>query len=101
MTTLTHARVTSAPVTHVPHTRGRRSSSPATNLEAFSSPLVTAEQRRFIDVELASLGAARLRGTHATETVARKAIRVALREAGYAPADARELATEIVAEGRA
>lgn len=93
-TVLESARVAQAPV------RVSRSTSPATNLVAFSSPLVTEGQRAFIDAELADLGAARLRGTHATETVARKAIRVALREAGYSPAEAREMATEIVADGR-
>lgn len=100
MSTLTNARVTRAPVTHVPEPSARRSSSPSTNVEVWSSPLVTESQRDFINAELVDLGAARLRGTHATETVARKAIRVALRDAGYEAADARALAVELVQDSR-
>ena len=99
MTTLS---TLSAPVAQAPEAPARRrSTSPATNLSAWSSPLVTAEQRKAIDAELIDLGAKALRGTHATETVARKAIRVALREAGYEAADAREMAVEVIRDSRA
>lgn len=90
-----------APVTQVSRERTqRRTTSPATNVEAWSSPLVTASQREAINEELAELGAAELRSTHATESVARKAIRIALREAGFPAPVARSLAVELVAECR-
>lgn len=98
MTTLT---VDKAPVTQVSRGRTqRRATSPATNLEAFASPLVSDQQREAINEELRELGAAELRSTHATESVARKAIRVALREAGFPAPVARSLAVELVADCR-
>lgn len=99
MSTIT---VDKAPVTQVvSHERAqRRAISPATNLEAWSTPLVSDEQRKAINEELQELGAAELRSTHATESVARKAIRVALREAGFPAPVARSLAVELVRECR-
>jgi len=88
-----------APVAQAPVTR-RRATSHATNLEAFASPLVSSAQRAAINAELVELGARELRLTGATETVARKAIRVALREAGYLPVDARAMAVEVIRDAR-
>ena len=88
-----------APVAQAPVTR-RRATSHATNLEAFASPLVSDAQRAAINAELVELGARELRLTGATETVARKAVRVALRAAGYEACDAREMATEVVRDAR-
>lgn len=95
MTTLT---VEQAPVSQaVSRERAqRRPLSAATNRDGWSSPLVSDEARRQIDEELEELGARPLRRTHTSESVARKAIRMALREAGYEPADARAIAVEMV-----
>lgn len=91
---LTHAPVTQAPA------RRNRAVSPATNMDPHNSPLVTEGQRAEINATLEFYGAAPLRATHATETVARKAIRVALRATGMDARDARDIATALVREAR-
>lgn len=93
--------VSTAAVSHAPTSVRARATSPATNLEGFSSPLVTARMREAINAFLGTFGAEELRTTHATETVARKAIRVALREVGFEARAAREMAVDLVASARA
>jgi hypothetical protein len=65
---------------------------PTTNLAPTNSRLISEAQRAEVNAWLATP----LRGTNCTDSVARKALRVQLRAEGFTPADARELAAEIV-----
>lgn len=95
--TLSTAPISTAPV--APADTRRKSAT--TNLSEHLSPLLDEAQRTAIDSILAVYGAPALRLTGATETVARKALRVALRARGIESPAAREMATNIVASSRA
>lgn len=99
MTTTTS--ILSAPTSAVPAPADTRRRSATTNLDDHLSPLLDEAQRTAIDSILAVYGAPALRLTGATETVARKALRVALRARGIEAPAAREMATNIVASSRA
>lgn len=94
--TLTRAPLAQRPIQDT----DTRPKSPCTNMEAWNSPLVTEAQRARVNTLLGVYGAAPLRATHTSETVARKAIRVALRERGLEASVAREMAVSIIAAAR-
>lgn len=89
-----------APVAQRPQDSDTRPKSPCTNMEPWNSALVTEAQRARVNTFLAMYGAAPIRETHATESVARKAIRVALRARGLEASVAREQAVTVVAAAR-